>query len=115
MACDISTSVEQYIQPYGLHGALLRLHFIATNATSPEQANTRKEALNLGLRYVKQSSNVNLYQDLHNIYKEKLNEEPPAPLDILWMENTEKASLQLKASFEEEIANVKMSHVLFIL
>lgn len=109
MSCDIPISLEDYIKPYGLHGGLLRLEFIARNANAPELLNARREALRLGLEIVRQSSNVNAYETFHSLHQELLGEAAPVPLDNVWIDATDKASQQLLGAFEQEIGQCKLS------
>ena len=109
MSCDIPISVEDYIKPYGLHGGLIRLEFIARNANAPELLNVRREALRLGLEMVRQSSNVEAYQTFHSLHHDLLGEAPAAALDNVWIDATDKASQQLLGAFEQEIGQSKLS------
>jgi len=108
----VSEDLETYSSQYGTHGAIQRLHFIASQTS---KTSLKIEALKLCLDLLKRTTNCKGYTEAHNCLKDLLEGNESAttlPMyDQVWVEATQKQNGILKELYEQDLSQARGSQM----
>lgn len=102
--------LETYISQYGSHGAIQRLHFIASKT---ENKPLKIEAHKLCLDMLKRTTNAKGYSEVYAALKDLLEGSDIAVphFDSVWVEATQKQSSILKDLYEQDLQQARITQV----
>eukprot|EP00927_Polykrikos_kofoidii_P041175 TRINITY_DN3509_c0_g1_i1.p1 TRINITY_DN3509_c0_g1~~TRINITY_DN3509_c0_g1_i1.p1 ORF type:complete len:422 (-),score=67.76 TRINITY_DN3509_c0_g1_i1:66-1331(-) len=106
-AAILVDDLETYVSQYGTHGAIQRLHFIASTT---KKKSVKVEACKLSLDLFKRTTNTKGYTETYLMLKELLEAEDtqPPPYDSVWVEATTSQASMLKDAYEQELHQAKV-------
>lgn len=103
--------IDSYVSSYGPHAAIQRLQFIMGNAQGTK---LKIDAGRLCLDYMKRTTSVRGYTEMHNQLQELMSSDAVGglpPFDQVWVEATQKQAAILKDLYEQDLQQAKASQI----